>query len=380
MATERYDAIVIGGGTMGSAAAWELGKRGLKALVLEQFDHVHDRGAHGGKTRVFRHAYAESPDYVPLVRRADALFQELEAETGDRVLVRCGGLEMAAPGYTHARDARRSADQHGIAYEWLTPDEGRRRWPTVAIPDGWDVLWSPDAGFVLTEPALRGMMAGGVRRGLELREREPALEWQADGESVHVRTAAGTYHADRLIVSAGPWAGLLLADLGLPLRVLRKVLFWLAVEEAEPYAPERFPVFIADTGLGQIYGFPVIDEDGLKIADHAGGEPTTADTVARTVRPGEGDNVREIATALFRGVTDRVTQTAVCLYTMTPDGHFVVDRHPAHPNVVVAAGFSGHGFKFAPAIGELAVALAFDQAAVPPPILAIDRLLVPAAD
>ena len=380
MAPETYDTIVLGGGTMGSAAAWALAKAGKKALVLEQFGHIHDQGSHGGKTRILRHAYAESPAYVPLVRRADTLWRALEDETGDRVFVRCGGLEMAAPGHTHARAARRSADEHKLPYEWLTPAEGRRRWPMVAIPDGWDVFYDPQAGFVETEAALAAMMSVATRRGAVLHEHEPAVEWGATSDAVWVRTGTATYHAAALIVTAGAWAPSLLADLALPLQVRRKTLWWLAVDDPEPFAPERFPVFIADSGLGEIYGFPVIDRLGLKIADHAGGDPTTPDSVRRTADDEESNNVRALATQLFPGVSDRITERAVCLYTMTPDAHFIVDRHPSHPNVVVACGFSGHGFKFAPAIGELAVHLAADSGASPPPILAVNRLLAAAGE
>lgn len=380
MNQDRYDAIVLGGGTMGSAAAWAFAKQAKKTLVLEQFDHIHDQGSHGGKTRILRHAYAESPAYVPLVQRADELWRDLERETGNAIFVRCGGLEMAAPGHTHARAARRSADEHGLPYEWLTPAEGRARWPMVAIPDDWDVFFDPQAGFVMTEPALDGMMEAATRLGVVLREHEPALAWGASSDVVWVRTESATYHARTLVITAGAWASALLSDLALPLQVLRKTLWWLAVEDPERFGPERFPVFIADSGLGEIYGFPVIDRLGLKIADHAGGNPTTVDDVGRTATDGESDNVRSLAAQLFAGVSDRITHRAVCLYTMTPDHHFVVDRHPAHANVVVACGFSGHGFKFAPAIGELAVHLADDPTARTPPILSVERLLATAGD
>ena len=373
MSDGHYDVIVLGGGTMGSAAAWELGKRGAHALVLEQFRHVHDRGEHGGKTRIIRHAYAEGPEYVPLVQRADALWLVLEAESGQRILVRTGGLELAAPGYTHARDARESADRHGLPYEWLSPAEANRRWPGIRVPDGWDVLFSPQAGFLLTEPALRSLAAAARRLGVEVREEEPARAWGATASGAWVRTDQGTYHADRLIVTAGSWAGQLLADLGLPLTVLRKVLFWLAVDDPTPYAPERFPIFITDSELGSIYGFPICEHPRLKIANHSGGDPTTPETVDRTVRDGEQADVVALARHVLPGVTDRVLESAVCLYTMTPDTDFVVDRHPAWPQVVIGAWFSGHGFKFATAIGEHLVALALDPAARPYPRLALDR-------
>ena len=378
MSENTFDTIVLGGGTMGSAAALALTRRGKRTLVLEQFGHVHDLGSHGGKTRILRHAYAEGPAYVPLVQRADELWRELEAETGERVFVRCGGLEMAAPGHHHARNARASADAHGLPYEWLAPEDGRARWPQVAIPDGWDVFFDPRAGFVLTEPALRGMMAVATSRGAVLHPNEPVTNWGAADDGVWVQSDRATYRADNLIVAAGAWASTVLGDLGLPLQVLRKTLWWLDVADPARFAPERFPVFIADGPLGEIYGFPVIDAMGLKIADHGGGDPTDPERVERTAADAESDPVRTLAHNLFPGVGDRITHRAVCLYTMTPDGHFVVDRHPEQPNVVIACGFSGHGFKFAPAVGELLALLTDDRAASPPAILAIDRLLATA--
>ena len=379
MSDRHFDVIVLGGGTMGSSAAWDLGKRGVRALLLEHFRHVHDLGAHGGKTRIIRHAYAEGPEYVPFVQHADELWLALEAEGGERVLIRTGGLEIAAPGHTHARDARRSAELHGLPYDWVSPAEANRRWPSVRVPEDWDVLFSPQAGLLLTEPALRSLAAAARRLGVEIREEEPARDWGASAAGIWVRTDRGTYHADRLIVTAGAWTGRILADLGLPLTVLRKVLWWLAVDDPTPYTPDRFPVFITDSPLGSIYGFPLYEHPGLKIANHSGGEPTTPETVERRVREEEKADVVALARWLLPGVTDRVLDSAVCLYTMTPDTDFVVDRHPTWSQVVIGAGFSGHGFKFAPAIGEQLVALALDAPATPYPRFALSRFDVVSA-
>ncbi|MGI9254802.1 MAG: N-methyl-L-tryptophan oxidase, partial [Thermomicrobiales bacterium] len=335
---QHVDAIVLGGGTMGSSTAWELGKRGLSAFVFEQFDHVHSMGAHGGETRVFRHAYAESPDYVPLVRRADDLWMELERESGQEILVRCGGLEMSAPGFTHASEARKSADQHGIPYEWLDPAEAGQRWPQIEFGDDWDVLFSSAAGFLRTEPALRSMMAGATSRGVELRQNEAVSAWDASDHGVWVETDRGRYTADRLFITAGPWAAKALVRLGLPLHVRRKTLWWLGVSDPAPFDPARFPVFIAQVGKGETYGFPVIDEFGLKIADHSGGDPIDPDTVDRTTRAAEAAHLIDAARSLFPCVTGDILKSAVCLYTMTPDTHFIIDRHPAHSNVVIGSG------------------------------------------
>jgi monomeric sarcosine oxidase len=374
LSTERhFDVIVLGGGTMGTAAAWALGKRGLKTLLLEQFHHVHDQGSHGGETRVIRHAYAESPEYVPLVRRADQLWQELQASVGEQVLVRCGGLELAAPGFAHARAARASADAHGLSYEWLTPEEVMSRWPAFRVPEDWDALYSPDSGFLLTEAALRGMADAARALSATILEQTQAVGWGVELEHVWVDTPVDRYEADALIVTAGAWATKSIADLDLPVRILRKTLWWQEVVDPRQFEPERFPVFITDSPAGEIYGFPVYGAPALKIANHAGGEVVDLETVDRSTRPGENRDCLELAARVLPGVTSRVMKSAVCLYAMTPDTDFIVDRHPLLPRVAIGAGFSGHGFKFAPAIGELLTELIVDPVAESIPRLQLSR-------
>jgi monomeric sarcosine oxidase len=371
--SQGYDAIIIGGGTMGTAAAWALARRGVKPLVLEQFQHVHDLGSHGGETRIIRHAYAESPEYVPLVQRAARLWQELEDETGEQVLVRCGGLELAAPGYRHARAARASADEHGLSYEWLHPEDVTERWPAFRVPDDWDALFSPSSGYLLTEPALRGMATAARRLGATFLEHTPAISWDMTPDGAWVQTPSERFTTDALIITGGAWAARLLAGLGLPLEVRRKTLWWQRVANPEQFTPERFPVFISDSPAGEIYGFPLHGSTGLKIANHAGGEPVDPETVDRTTRPGENRDCLELAANVLPGVTSEVVQSAVCLYTVTPDTDFIVDRYPRADRVALGAGFSGHGFKFAPAIGELLADLVTDPAAQPLPRLSLSR-------
>jgi monomeric sarcosine oxidase len=371
--TRHADVIVIGGGTMGTAAAWALGRRGLRSLVFEQFQHVHDMGSHGGETRIIRHAYAESPEYVPLVMRADRLWQELEAATEQRVLVRCGGVELAAPGFTHARAARASADEHGLPYEWLTPAEVTRRWPGFQVLAGWDALYSPDSGFLMTAPALHGMRAVAATLGATILEETPAISWGALPDSVWVDTESDRYEADALIVTAGAWTDKLLAVLGLPIEVRRKTLWWQKVADPELYRPEHFPVFITDSPAGEIYGFPIFGTEGLKIANHLGGESTTAGAVNRSTKPGENRDCLQLAAQLLPGVLPEIVKSAVCLYSVTPDTDFIIDRDPRSPRVAFGAGFSGHGFKFAPAIGELLAELIVDPQTAPPPRFRLSR-------
>ena len=375
MNARHYEVIVIGGGTMGTAAAAALGQRGVRTLLIEQFQHIHTLGSHGGRTRIIRHAYAESPEYVPLVKRADQLWTALEQETETRILHRTGVLELAAPGHRHARAARQSADEHDIPYEWLSPNEASARWPAVKVPEDWDVLFSSAGGYLLTEPALGALGRQATRHGVEICTNETVQKWRATPTGVAVSTDKQTYGSDRIIVTAGAWTAHVLKslDLDLPLTVRRKVLWWLAVNDETVFAPERFPVFMTDSADGEIYGFPIAEHPGLKIANHADGTPTTPEMVDRTVRDEEKSDVVSLARQIFPSVTDRVIDSVVCLYTMTPDTDFILDRHPEWPTVVVGAGFSGHGFKFAPAIGEHLATLALDGSALPMPRLSLKR-------
>jgi sarcosine oxidase len=376
MNVAHYSTIVLGGGTMGSAAAWQLGKRGERSVVLEQFGHVHDRGAHGGQTRVFRHAYAEDPDYVPFVLRADALWTELEAECGRKLLHRVGALELGhADGGDHAARARASAERYNLDFEWLGGDEISHRWPQFKIGEGWEGGFGASAGFLVVEPSLRAMAASARANGVEIREHEPVTDWGASSQGVWVETAAGRVSGDRLIITAGPWAWKVLAKAGIAFHVLRKTLWWMEVVEPERFGPECFPVFMAEkTGLG-LYGFPIFGQPGLKYADHLGGEVTDPDHVLRVTTAAEAARMVEVGRWLFgdEAITGRVLKSSVCMYAMTPDGHFVIDRLPDHPNVAIGAGFSGHGFKFATAVGEHLVDLLLDERARPMEILSLAR-------
>jgi len=369
----HFDTIVLGGGTMGTAAAWELGKRGERALVLEQFSHVHSLGSHSGYTRVIRHAYNEGADYVPLVLHADELWMELEAETDQLIYHRVGGLEMIAPGYDGAIRARETAIIHNLDYEWLDGAEIRNRWPTLRVPDSWQAGYGARSGFLDVETALHALGDQARILGVKIREDEPVRAWEPDGEGVRVTTDASTYTADRLIVTAGAWNARMLSQLGLPLEVRRKVLFWLEVENESLFVPGEIPVFMSDSDWGSIYGFPIWERSGLKIARHDGGATADPETLDRVVRAGEEDDVVGLARDIFPGVTGNVIESAVCMYTVTPDENFIVDRHPEYPQVTIGAGFSGHGFKFATAIGEQLAALSLEPMVSPMPMFAIDR-------
>jgi monomeric sarcosine oxidase len=368
-----WDVIVLGGGTMGTAAAWALSTRGVRVLVLEQFGHIHAMGSHGGGTRMFRHAYAEGYEYVPLMFHADDLWVALESELGTEIVHRVGILEMDAPGFDHARRARISAEKNGIDFEWMDAAEIRKRWPAMNPPESWEGGYSPRAGFLDIEAALAGLAAVAKRGDVTFRTEEPVLRWSSDASGVEVVTEQGRYAGGKLIVTAGSWAGTMLAELDLPLTVVRKMNFWIDVDRPELFQAGTFPAFATASEIGEIYGFPIFRRPGIKMADHLGGETTTPQTVDRIARDEEAQSCIDLGALAMNGVSGRVLHGVVCLYTRTPDEHFIVDRHPTAPNVVLAAGFSGHGFKFTPAIGEQLAGLALDPAAEPFDLFRIDR-------
>jgi monomeric sarcosine oxidase len=366
----HYDVIVIGGGTMGTAAAWELGKRGLSALVLEQFEHVHSHGAHSGETRIIRHAYAEGPDYIPLVLRADDLWMELEALAGEVLLHRVGALELSAPGNYHAELARGSAAEHGLPFEWLTMDEVRARFPQFNVGHDWTGGFGQRGGFLDVERGLRAMADQARAHGVEIRQCARVSGWSASG-GVSVAVDGITETADRLIITAGAWTNQLVGD-RLPIRVLRKTLFWLEVDDPAQYQPDAMPVYIIGLPHHEFYGFPIWGRPGIKVAVHSGGDETDPDQVNREISDAERAEIVEVARQALHGVTGTVLHEATCLYAVSPDHDFVVDFAPGMDNVVIGAGFSGHGFKFTPAIGELLVQILLGERE-PLPLFRVDR-------
>jgi glycine/D-amino acid oxidase-like deaminating enzyme len=304
---------------------------------------------------------------------ADDLWCSIQDQLRTDIVHRVGILEMDAPGFDHAARARASAEANGIDFEWIDADEIRKRWPAFDPPDGWEGGYSPIAGFLDIEAALSGMAAVAHRGDVTFRTEEPVLSWSSNPDGVEVETASGRYSAGKLIVTAGSWAGTMLAELDLPLTVVRKQNFWIDVDQPDRFQPEVFPVFATASDIGEIYGFPIFRRPGIKMAEHRGGESTTPQTVDRVARDEEAQSCIDLAAAAMTGVSNRVLHAVICMYTRTPDDHFIVDRHPTAPNVVLAAGFSGHGFKFTPAIGEQLANLTLDPTTGPFPLFRIDR-------
>ncbi len=369
---QGYDVIVIGLGAMGSAAAYHLARRGRRVLGLERFTPAHNRGSSHGGSRIIRQAYFEDPAYVPLVLRAYELWREVERATGADLLLITGVLMMGGPESEPVAGSRRSARQWGLDHQVLEASEVRRRFPAFS-PDRETVgFYEAQAGVLRPEAAVAAHLDLAAAAGAELRFSEPAVAWTAgdDGAGVTVTTAAGEARADRLVVCPGAWAPDVLAGLGVPLVVERQVQFWFEPAGGlEPFLPGSFPVWLWDDGGDRLfYGLPALDgpDGGVKVGWHRPGPSCHPDTLDRTVSPAEVDEIAEAVRRRLPKAPGRFLRAAPCMYTLTPDQHFVLAAHPRHPQVIVACGFSGHGFKFAPVVGEILADLATSGATAHP--------------
>jgi sarcosine oxidase len=349
-----YDVAVVGLGAMGSHTALELATRGRRVLGIDRHRPPHTLGSTHGRTRIIREAYFEEPLYVPIVQRAYDLWRRLEERSGARLLTVTGGLMLGASDSEVVVGARASAIEHDLPYEELSARQVRERFPAYAVPDEHEAILEPRAGFLEPEAAVEATLALAAAAGAELRFDEPVRELEGNA----LRTARGTYVADRVVVAAGPWLPELVPGLAALFTAARQPLLWLDPQEPALFTPERFPVFVWEWKPGwAFYGFPDVG-DGFKVAVHHHGEPTTPDTVDRGLRPDDEEAIRELVRRFFPAGDGELREFAVCLYTNTPDEHFVIDRLPDDERVLVASPCSGHGFKFAPAVGEILADLA----------------------
>lgn len=367
--------IVIGLGTFGAAALWALRGRGGESafrpsdsvIGFDRFSPPHDRGEHAGLQRMFRMAYAEHPGYVPLLRRALELWRSVPTPPGGAPhLCMTGGVYAGPPEGELVGGTLRAAREHGLVHRILSAEEAHRD-AAIVLPPGYAAMHEEPAGFLAPEEAVARMLRAAREGGADARTDETVLGWNAGEDGCVVRTAKGAYLCERLVIAAGPWAGHLLGDLKPMLRVSRQVQVWIKPKRPERFALGVFPCFAVDMpGGGLLYGFPMMPGSGeMKVAIHRPGETADPDAIDRSVRPEETDEVLREVERYLPEACGPVVRATVCMYTNSPDGHFVIDHHPGHARVVLACGFSGHGFKFAPAVGELLAGMALGGVQAP---------------
>jgi sarcosine oxidase len=353
-----FDVIVVGLGAMGSAAAYQLSKRGAKVLGLEAFTPAHDKGSSHGETRIIRQAYFEDPAYVPLVLKAYELWDQLEEESNANLMRITGGVAIGAANGTLVAGCLRSATTHGLGHELFDVNQMRRRFPQFVLADDEVGFYEEKAGYLKPEECIRQHLRCASKRGADLRFEEPMLSWIAsrDGDGVSVTTKKQTYHARSLVLSVGPWFAELVPDVSMPVVVSRRVQLWLKpLRDSSSFDSGVFPIFLWEPkGSPLFYGLPRISEDGSpKIGIHAGDETCTPSTIDRRIHPRDELAIRSAIRFRIPALNGEVSHAATCMYTMTPDEHFIIDIHPGYPQVSLAAGFSGHGFKFSPVVGEI---------------------------
>lgn len=367
MPSSHFDYIVIGAGSMGAAACFHLAARGCRVLGIEQFAIPHEQGSHTGWTRIIRKAYFEHPDYVPLLQRAYRNIRLMEARCGQPLYLQTGLLYAGPPGHHTLGGVRQSAALHDIPLENLSEEEARARFPQFCLPARYEVLFEPEAGLLLAEAVIRAYAQEARRAGAVLHEQEHVRFWALRQGMVSVQTDRAEYTCHKLVVAAGAWSGWLIPGIGDKLNVTRQVLAWFKPVSARDFAVGQMPCWLMaiDGVAGSYYGFPSLPAsmqagpEGIKIARHYPGQPCQPDAVERRISEADVAHLQAFANQYFGGAHGAPVEARTCLYSNSPDEHFVIDILPHTEGRVCAAwGFSGHGFKFVPVMGEILADLA----------------------
>lgn len=364
----KADVIVIGVGSMGSATCYHLAKKGYRVIGLERFGIVHDMGAHGGYTRIIRKAYFEHPDYIPLLEQAYQNWRALEAASGQKLYHPTGLLYAGPKGHTLLERVKQSASAYAIPLEEWTLTETNKRFPAFCLPPHFSILFEPDAGYLEADTAIQCHCRMAKVHGAEIVTNCQVTGWEKAGEGVAVYTSNGTYYADKLVLTAGPWSAQLIPALHSLLTVTRQVLAWITPPQPAHFTAAQFPCWlITENGLpGAYYGFPCLANAsdpllGLKIAYHHRGSVTKPDQVNRVVTQKDTAHLLTFMKKYIPSGYGSVRNTKTCLYSYSPDEHFIIDRLPGmEDRVSLAWGFSGHGYKFAAAVGEILSSLAIE--------------------
>jgi sarcosine oxidase len=360
------DVAVVGLGAMGALAAWRLSAYGVKVIGFERFHPGHDLGSSHGDTRIFRTAYFESPEYVPLLREAHELWRQLESESGAELLTETGGLMIGAPEGELVKGVLLSAAEGSLPHRVLTRAEAGHEYPQHRLAADEVAVLEQRAGFLRPERAVVAACTRAEAQGANLITATVVTALHADADKVTIETSRGDFSARRVLVTAGPWTNQLVPSMRLPLTIERKVQVWLSVDDPAAFAPSRFPIFIHELPDGRMrYGFPTTDGHSIKLAFHHEGAPAEPDNIDRAIHDEDTRPLQEYAQSWLVGAGAKVLRGAVCMYTNTPDERFLVASGPELPNVTVLSACSGHGFKFASVLGELMAAHMLEERPIP---------------
>jgi N-methyl-L-tryptophan oxidase len=356
--SNHYEVIVIGAGAMGMAAGFFLAKQGGKVLLIDKYDPPHSNGSHHGDTRMIRHAYSAGHQYVPLVLRAQKLWTDLEEESGRKLFYQTGVLRVGEQGSLFIEKQIEVAKQFSLSLHVMSADQIEKQWKGLSIPENYVGCFEESSGVLLCEEAIRAYRDLAMENGARLLSNTEVSAIYFNGNGGKVETDKGGFFFDRLIVTAGAWTKELCISLSLPLQPIHKSIVWLEADESL-YTAQHFPPFVFDTPVGQYYGMPSMFGSGVKIGRNDGGQSIHPDEL-QSLSP-DVSELLSFSGTYFPFVTTKVKRAQTCLYNMTPDEHFIIDRHPLYPHVLLATGFSGHGFKFASAVGEILSELAMGE-------------------
>ncbi|MFB7139157.1 N-methyl-L-tryptophan oxidase [Gottfriedia sp. NPDC056225] len=361
---KHYEVIIVGAGSMGMAAGYYLSKRNQNTLLIDAFDPPHSFGSHHGDTRIIRHAYGESREYVPLALRAQKLWEELEQISGRKLFSKTGVLCAGAPGSTFTQEVKKSAEEFSLPLEILDGSEINARWPGMNLPEGFIGCLETSSGILFSEDCIRAYKELYIQEGNSLKTNTPVMDIEIDSNIAIVRTEDAIYTADKLVVCAGAWSGKILEKTGvhIPLKPIRKTVGWFECDKML-YDSNSLPAFTIDLIDEHYYGFPNLHNSGLKIGRHDGGHSVDPNKFNREFGEYKEDeaDLRSFLSQYIPKANGKLLKGKTCLYTMTPDEHFIIDQHPENKNIIIATGFSGHGFKFASGVGEIIADLVTKQ-------------------
>ena len=376
---------------MGSSACYYLSRRGYKVLGLEQFDISHEFGSHAGQSRIIRKAYFEHSDYVPLLNKAYENWKKLEEETGKqtrspdgRIYFRTGLLYFGPPDHPIIKGVKRSASLYEIEVERFNILSSAKKFPQFKVPEYFECLHEPDAGFITPEKTIRLYATLAKKSGSEIHPYEKVVNWEKIGDGIVVRTDKNNYHCSKLVITAGAWAGKMIPGFQDKLKITRQFVAWVKLKNENDYRLNNFPCWmIADNEKpGAYYGFPILPTEkfgepaGLKLAHHYAYNETDPDNVNRQVTADDEENLKYALNKYFSGTFESFLSSKICLYANSPDENFIIDKLPGYKNVVIACGFSGHGFKFVSVVGEiLADLLTYGKTELPIEFLSTKRFV-----